>query len=118
MIEITPAAAAEISRIQSLGAADTKLHITLGTSTCEQFYYQLSLANTLVSTEPIAKGASEAIAGAIVQVGDIAVSIDAQYRQYLENIQIDFAQDLMGGGFRFQNPQAKKVCGCGNAFSV
>lgn len=110
MIEITSAAAAEISRLKSLGAADTKLHLTLGTSTCEQFYYQLSLADTVVS--------ADLITDVMVQVGDIAVSIDAQYQQYLENIQIDFAQDLMGGGFRFQNPRATKVCGCGNAFSV
>jgi iron-sulfur cluster assembly protein len=106
MIEITPAAAAEIFRLKSLGASDTKLHLTLGTSTCEQFYYQLSLATTVVGAD------------LIVQVGEIAVSIDSQYHQYLENIQIDFAQDLMGGGFRFQNPRATKVCGCGNAFSV
>jgi iron-sulfur cluster assembly protein len=104
MIEITPAAAAEVSRIKSLGAADTKLLLSLGTSTCEQFYYQLSLVT--VSDHPL------------VQVGEITVSIDSQYCQYLENIQIDFAQDLMGGGFRFQNSRATKVCGCGNAFSV
>jgi iron-sulfur cluster assembly protein len=110
MIEITPAAAAEVNRMQSLGAANTKLHLTLGTGTCEQFYYQLSLV-TLASTAPLAPRAIE-------QVGEIDLSIDSQYRQYLENIQIDFAQDLMGGGFRFQNPQATKVCGCGNAFSV
>jgi iron-sulfur cluster assembly protein len=106
MIEITPAAAAEVARIKSLGAADTLLCLTLGLGTCEQFYYQLALAPTTVDQD------------SVIQVGEIAVSIDAQYRQYLENIQIDFAQDLMGGGFRFQNPQAAKVCGCGNAFSI
>jgi iron-sulfur cluster assembly protein len=106
MIEITPTAAMEVARIKSLGATDTKLHLTLGTSTCEQFYYQLSLI-TVVASDDLT-----------MDVGEIVVSIDSQYRQYLENIQIDFAQDLMGGGFRFQNPRATKVCGCGNAFSV
>jgi iron-sulfur cluster assembly protein len=105
MIEITPTAVAEVARMKSLAAADTKLHLTLGTDACEQFYYQLSLVTTTDHD-------------LIIQAGDIGVSIDSQYRQYLENIQIDFSQDLMGGGFRFQNPQATKVCGCGNAFSV
>jgi iron-sulfur cluster assembly protein len=106
MIEITPAATAEVVRMMSLGAVDTSLYLTLGTGTCEQFYYQLSLTAVSKDTD------------LTMQVGDFQVSIDSQYRQYLENVQIDFSQDLMGGGFRFQNPQAIKVCGCGNAFSV
>jgi iron-sulfur cluster assembly protein len=106
MIEITPAATAEVIRMMSLGPVDTNLYLTLGTGTCKQFYYQLSLATVTINTE------------STMQLGDFNVSIDPQYRQYLENIQIDFSQDLMGGGFRFQNPQATKVCGCGNAFSV
>jgi iron-sulfur cluster assembly protein len=105
MIEITPTAAAEVARMKSLSAAGTELHLTLGLHACEQFYYQLSL--TTITSQDL-----------VIQVGEIGVSIDSQYRQYLENIQIDFSQDLMGGGFRFQNPQATKVCGCGNAFSV
>ena len=107
MIEITPAATTEVARMLSLGAVNTNnLYLTLGTGSCEQFYYQLSLATVAKDTD------------LTMQVGEIKISIDSQYRQYLENIQIDFAQDLMGGGFRFQNPQATKVCGCGNAFSV
>jgi iron-sulfur cluster assembly protein len=106
MIEITRAAAAEIARMRALGAANTTLRLTLGSGTCEQFYYELGLT-TKTPTDDL-----------VMRVGDLVVSIDFQHRQYLENIQVDFAQDLMGGGFRFQNPQAKKVCGCGNAFSV
>jgi iron-sulfur cluster assembly protein len=106
MIEITPAATAEVVRMMSLGPVDTNLYLTLGTGTCEQFYYQLSLATVINNTD------------LTMQVDDFNVSIDSQYRQYLENIQIDFSQDLMGGGFRFRNPQATKVCGCGNAFSI
>lgn len=107
MIEITPAATTEVIRMMSLRLVGTNnLHLTLGTGSCEQFYYQLSLTAVASNTD------------LMIQVGEFKISIDSQYRQYLENIQIDFAQDLMGGGFRFQNPQATKVCGCGNAFSV
>ena len=31
---------------------------------------------------------------------------------------IDFKTGLMGGGFEFQNPMAKKSCGCGHSFSA
>ncbi len=106
MIEITPAATAEVIRMMSLGPVDANLYLTLGIGTCEQFYYQLSLTTLTNSTD------------LTIQVGDFKVLIDSQYRQYLENIQIDFSQDLMGGGFRYRNSQASKVCGCGNAFTV
>jgi iron-sulfur cluster assembly protein len=106
MIEITPAATAEVVRMMSLGPVDANLYLTLGTGACEQFYYEISLATVTNNID------------LTMQVGDFKVLIDSQYRQYLENVQIDFSQDLMGGGFRFQNPRAAKVCGCGNAFSV
>jgi iron-sulfur cluster assembly protein len=106
MINITPGAAAEVARRRAIDKRDTKLRLTLGSGTCEQFYYQLSLVTDCPTAD------------LVVQLDDLIVSIDAQYRQYLENVQIDFSQDLMGGGFRFQNPQATKVCGCGNAFSI
>ena len=107
MIEITPAATTEVSRMMSLGLVGTNnLYLTLGTGSCERFYYQLSLTTVAKDTD------------LTMQIGELKILIDPQYHQYLENIQIDFSQDLMGGGFRFQNPQATKVCGCGNAFSV
>ncbi len=31
---------------------------------------------------------------------------------------IAYNHSLMGGGFEFQNPQAKKSCGCGTSFTV
>ncbi|WP_143438253.1 iron-sulfur cluster assembly accessory protein, partial [Hydrocoleum sp. CS-953] len=37
---------------------------------------------------------------------------------YLNGLTLDYSEDLMGGGFRFNNPNAKVVCGCGNSFSV
>ncbi len=37
---------------------------------------------------------------------------------YLDEIQIDFSTDLVGGGFRFSNPNASGSCGCGTSFSV
>jgi iron-sulfur cluster assembly protein len=106
MIELTAAAIAEVARIRAQDTGNTKLRLTLGEGTCEKFYYQLALTSEAVAEDITA------------QIGDLVILVDSQYRQYLENIQVDFAQDLMGGGFRFQNPQAVKVCDCGNAFSA
>ena len=37
---------------------------------------------------------------------------------YIMNTEIDWADDLLNGGFKFGNPQANRTCGCGTSFSV
>ena len=32
--------------------------------------------------------------------------------------QVDFDDSMMGGGFKFENPNAKRSCGCGTSFQV
>jgi iron-sulfur cluster assembly protein len=105
MISITPNATAEIQRMKN-GRSDAKLYLTLGTGSCEQFYYFLNL---------VEEWPTEAV---VYAVNNSTIGIDQRFSEFLAAIQIDFAQDLMGGGFRFHNPQAMKVCGCGNAFTA
>jgi iron-sulfur cluster assembly protein len=105
MISITPTATAEIQRLKNVRPG-TNLYLTLGTGSCEQFYYTLNL----VEEWPLAT--------MVYAINNSTIGIDQKFNAFLETIQIDFAQDLMGGGFRFHNPQALKVCGCGNAFTA
>ena len=37
---------------------------------------------------------------------------------YLNGMTLDFSTDLMGGGFKFSNPNATKTCGCGTSFAA
>ena len=37
---------------------------------------------------------------------------------YLNGTQVDFESNMMGGGFKFTNPNAKRSCGCGTSFAV
>ena len=48
----------------------------------------------------------------------IKVIVDAKSQLYLDGTTIDYQGNLMGGGFEFQNPLAKKSCGCGTSFST
>ncbi|MEZ6003481.1 MAG: iron-sulfur cluster assembly accessory protein [Planctomycetota bacterium] len=59
--------------------------------------------------------------GEIDQITDfegIKVVCDPKSFLYLNNTQVDFEESLMGRGFKFQNPNASKSCGCGESFSV
>ena len=37
---------------------------------------------------------------------------------YMMGLEIDYKDDLLNGGFKFNNPQAESSCGCGTSFSV
>ena len=37
---------------------------------------------------------------------------------YMTGLVIDYKDDLLNGGFKFDNPQAERSCGCGTSFSV
>src|SRR5438132_468508 len=38
--------------------------------------------------------------------------------QYLEGAEIEYVDQLMGGGFTIQNPNAVRTCGCGHSFQT
>jgi len=46
----------------------------------------------------------------------IKVIVDATSMMYLAGATIDYVDNLMGGGFRIENPNAVSSCGCGHSF--
>ncbi|MBD2328980.1 iron-sulfur cluster assembly accessory protein [Alkalinema sp. FACHB-956] len=52
------------------------------------------------------------------QCEDITVIVSAAQWPHLEGLKVDYAEDLMGGNFQFDNPIATAVCGCGFSFSI
>ena len=47
---------------------------------------------------------------------DVTVYLDPMSAMHLEGTTIDYVTSLMGMGFKFINPNAKKTCGCGSSF--
>ena len=48
----------------------------------------------------------------------IKVIIDPMSLRYLEGAEVDYKEDLMGGGFAIKNPNAVSSCGCGHSFTT
>jgi len=44
--------------------------------------------------------------------------VDAKSLLYLYGLQLDYSEELIGGGFKFFNPNAEESCGCGSSFGV
>lgn len=49
---------------------------------------------------------------------DVPVVVDPQSMEFLSGATIDYVEDLMGGGFKIDNPNAVSTCGCGQSFKT
>ncbi len=49
--------------------------------------------------------------------GEVKVLLDPISAGYLKGTTIDYVTGLNGTGFKFDNPNAKRTCGCGSSFS-
>src|SRR5262245_35740327 len=48
----------------------------------------------------------------------VKVIVDPMSLRYLEGAEVDYKEDLMGGGFAIKNPNATSTCGCGHSFNT
>ena len=44
--------------------------------------------------------------------------IDPKSLMFVYGMRLDYSDELIGGGFSFQNPNAEETCGCGKSFGV
>lgn len=48
----------------------------------------------------------------------LKVFVDPLSLQYMDGATVDFVDDVMGGGFKVENPLAVSSCGCGSSFKT
>jgi iron-sulfur cluster assembly protein len=48
----------------------------------------------------------------------VTVLVDPKSLPYLDGMELDFAREGLNEGFRFNNPNVKNACGCGESFNV
>jgi iron-sulfur cluster assembly protein len=106
MIELTPAAIKEIKRIQtSRQQPDTYFRLGVTEGGCSGLCYVLELSQTKEESDRV------------YPLDQITLVIDSDSLPYLEQLRVDYAEDLMGGGFRFTNPNTQSSCSCGASFA-
>lgn len=48
----------------------------------------------------------------------VKIFIDPKSHVYLDGTQVDYGKEGLQEGFKFENPNAKESCGCGESFHV
>ncbi|MEZ4358717.1 MAG: iron-sulfur cluster assembly accessory protein [Kofleriaceae bacterium] len=103
-IEITANAAAEIARQRDKrGTPNARIRVGVRGGGCTGFSYVFEWAD-----EPRASDREFADHG-------VAIVVDPKSLVYLAGMQLDFVRGMMGHGFKFNNPNAKGACGCGES---
>ena len=54
----------------------------------------------------------------VLTIGGLNVLVDKESAPLLKGVVIDFKQNMMGGGFTIDNPNAIASCGCGSSFKT
>ena len=55
---------------------------------------------------------------AVLEQEGFKIVTDPKSLLYLFGLTLDYSDALIGGGFKFHNPNAAGECGCGSSFSV
>jgi len=106
-ISITDTAVAEVKGlIEQQERDDLYLRIYVAGGGCSGLQYGMAL------DENVEEGDQT------FQVSEIPVVIDSTSLRYLAGSVVDYITTDMGGGFKIENPNAVKSCGCGSSFSA
>ena len=106
IVNITPAAAKEIARLISQ-EKENNVFLRLGVAAggCSGMSYSMEF---------------DTRAGEFDRVFDcegFKVHVDLKALRYIKDCTLDYKSGMLGGGFQFSNPNAKRSCGCGSSFT-
>ena len=109
LITVTENAA---SKIAALMAEEKKeragLRVFVQGGGCSGFQYGLM----------IEEGSGDVSADKVFESNGINLYVDPISLRYLSGAEVDFVDNLTGGGFTIKNPNAKSTCGCGSSFNA
>ena len=107
MIQLSPSAVKEIQRLLSKqNNPNLVFRLQVQSGGCSGLLYNMRFDDAIACDDRV------------FNCTGIRVVVDPTSCDYVKDLRLDYSEDLMGGGFRFHNPQAVASCGCGNSFSV
>lgn len=107
-IQLTDKAVGEVKKIMEENniPSDYVLRIGVKGGGCSGLSYTLGFDNEIREGDKI------------IDVKGTKLTVDWKSILYLSGTEIDYTDGLNGKGFVFNNPTAKKTCGCGSSFGV
>jgi len=107
-ISLTERAAKELKDLmQENSKPDASLRVWVAGGGCSGLQYGMALDD-----QPAEAG------DVTLQHEGVSIIVDELSLRYMTGAVVDYVDDTLGGGFKIENPNAVKSCGCGSSFSA
>lgn len=105
-VSLTPAAARHVEKSLVKRGSGIGLRLAVKTSGCSGFAYALEFVDAVNPDDQC------------FETHGMKVIVDSRSLGMLAGTELDFVREGLNEGFKFNNPNAKANCGCGESFAV
>lgn len=105
-ITLTDAAANHVKSFLEQRGKGMGLRLGVRTTGCSGMAYVLEFADEVAANDHV------------FEDNDVKVVIDEKSLVYLDGTELDFGREGLNEGFKFNNPNVKDECGCGESFNI
>lgn len=105
-ISLTDKAAAHVRKSLDKRGKGIGLRVGVKTSGCSGMAYTLEFADHIEEQDQVFESQG------------IKIIVDPKSLVYLSGTELDYTREGLNEGFKFNNPNVKNTCGCGESFTV
>ena len=105
-VSLTEAAARHVTRYLAKRGRGVGVRLGVKTTGCSGLAYKLEYADEIAAEDIVFEGHG------------VKVLVDPKSLPYIEGSELDFVREGLNEGFRFNNPNERDRCGCGESFRV
>mgnify|MGYP001365209358 CR=1 FL=1 len=105
-VTMTEAAANHVTKALTKRGKGIGLRLGVRTAGCSGMAYKLEYVDELAPDDEV------------FETHGVKIVIDPKSLAYLDGTELDFTREGLNEGFKFNNPNVKDECGCGESFHV
>ena len=105
-VTLTEAAAERVTTFLASRGKGVGIRLGVRTSGCSGMAYQLEFADAIDDGD------------LVFEDRGVKVIINPKSLVYLDGTELDYGKEGLNEGFKFNNPNVKNECGCGESFNV
>ena len=105
-ITLTSSAATRVQNFMNNRGKGVGLRLSVKTSGCSGMAYSLEFADELAEDD------------LTFESFGVKLLVDPKSLAYLDGTELDYTKEGLNEGFKFNNPNVKNTCGCGESFNV
>ena len=105
-IRLTEAAAQHVKHFLAKRGTGEGLRLGVRTSGCSGFAYVVEYADQIGPEDQVFEDRG------------IKLVVDSKWLPFIDGTELDYTREGLSAGFKFNTPNVKDSCGCGESFSV